>query len=168
MTYEKVKTKVLFITLLAVLTLIIAACGAAQPAARPAEKVVETVEVVKTVEVEKEVVKEVVVTATPEPEAKAIEIFHWWTGPGEKEAADAMFKALNDKYPDIEVIQNPVAGGGGVSHRVVLQGRIAAGLPPDTFQTLGGAELKAYVDGGAPLSPWTICGPNSGAFSESR
>jgi glucose/mannose transport system substrate-binding protein len=35
-----------------------------------------------------------------------------------------------------------------VSHRVVLQGRIAAGLPPDTFQTLGGAELKAYVDGG--------------------
>jgi glucose/mannose transport system substrate-binding protein len=26
---------------------------------------------------------------------------------------------------------------------------MAAGIPPDTFQTLGGAELKAYVDGGA-------------------
>ncbi len=96
------------------------------------------------------VVKEtVVVTATPMPEARKLEIFHWWTGPGEREAADAMFKALKDKYPDIEVVENPVAGGGGVSHRVVLQGRIAAGVPPDTFQTLGGAELKAYVDGNA-------------------
>jgi len=96
------------------------------------------------------VVKEtVVVTATPPPEERKLEIFHWWTGPGEREAADAMFKALKDKYPDIEVVENPVAGGGGVSHRVVLQGRMAAGVPPDTFQTLGGAELKAYVDGNA-------------------
>jgi glucose/mannose transport system substrate-binding protein len=91
----------------------------------------------------------VVVTATPLPEERAIEIFHWWTGPGEREAADAMFSALADAYPDIEVIENPVAGGGGVSHRVVLQGRMAACIPPDTFQTLGGAELKAYVDGEA-------------------
>ncbi len=94
------------------------------------------------------VVKEVVVTATPKPEERKLEIFHWWTAPGEREAADAMFAALKAAYPDIEVVENPVAGGGGVSHRVVLQGRIAAGIPPDTFQTLGGAELKQYVDGG--------------------
>ncbi|HIP92088.1 MAG TPA: extracellular solute-binding protein, partial [Thermotoga sp.] len=75
-------------------------------------------------------------------------IFHWWTAGGEREAADAMFKALREKYPDIKVIENPVAGGGGVSHRVVLQSRLAAGIPPDTWQTLGGAELKSYVDGG--------------------
>ena len=115
--------------------------------------VVTEVEKVVTQEVEKvvtqEVEREVVVTATPEPEARQLEIFHWWTGPGEREAADAMFEALANAYPDIEVIENPVAGGGGVSHRVVLQGRMAAGIPPDTFQTLGGAELKAYVDGGA-------------------
>ena len=94
----------------------------------------------------KEVVK--VVTATPEPKKQQLQIFHWWTGPGEREAADAMFKALKDKYPDIEVVENPVPGGGGVSHRVVLQARITAGMPPDTFQTLGGAELKNYVDSG--------------------
>jgi len=29
---------------------------------------------------------------------------------------------------------------------VVLQSKIIAGVPPDTFQTLGGAELKGYVD----------------------
>lgn len=138
---------------------VVAACGATPAPQIVKETVVVTQEVEKEVivtqEVEKEVIvtqeveKEVVVTATPEPEARELEIFHWWTGPGEREAADAMFEALNAAYPDIEVVENPVAGGGGVSHRVVLQGRMAAGIPPDTFQTLGGAELKAYVDGGA-------------------
>ena len=80
--------------------------------------------------------------------ANELEIYHWWTAPGEREAADAMFAALKDKYPDITVVENPVPGGGGVSHRVVLQTRIASGDYPDTFQTLGGAELKGYVDGG--------------------
>jgi glucose/mannose transport system substrate-binding protein len=91
-------------------------------------------------------------------EERKLEIFHWWVGPGERDAADVWFKALHEKYPEVEVIENPVAGGGGVSHRVVLQGRLAAGLPPDTFQALGGAELKAYVDGGylLPLDDlWT-------------
>src|SRR5690349_20867776 len=29
---------------------------------------------------------------------RTLEIYHWWTAPGEREAADAMFKALKDKY----------------------------------------------------------------------
>jgi glucose/mannose transport system substrate-binding protein len=92
-------------------------------------------------------------TAAPQAGARKLEIFHWWTAPGEREAADAMFKALKDKYPDIELVENPSPGGGGVNLRVVLQSRIASGDFPDTFQTLGGAELKNYVDGGvlAPL-----------------
>jgi glucose/mannose transport system substrate-binding protein len=77
---------------------------------------------------------------------RKLEIFHWWTAPGEREAADAMFKTLKDKYPDIQLVENPNPGGGGVNQRVVLQSRIAAGDYPDTFQTLGGAELKNYVD----------------------
>lgn len=77
---------------------------------------------------------------------RKVEIFHWWTAPGEREAADAMFAALKAKYPDIELVENPNPGGGGVNQRVVLQSRVAAGDYPDTFQTLGGAELKGYVD----------------------
>lgn len=80
-------------------------------------------------------------------EERKLEIFHWWTAGGEREAADAMFKVFKEKYPDVEIVENPVAGGGGVSHRVVLQARLSAGIPPDTWQTLGGAELKSYVDG---------------------
>lgn len=79
---------------------------------------------------------------------RQLEIYHWWTAPGEREAADAMFAALKDAYPDIQVVENPSPGGGGVNQRVVLQSRIAAGDYPDTFQTLGGAELKNYVDSG--------------------
>jgi len=93
--------------------------------------------------------------------ARQLEIYHWWTAPGEREAADAMFAALKDAYPDIEVVENPSPGGGGVNQRVVLQSRIAAGDYPDTFQTLGGAELKNYVDSGVlqPLDElWTELG----------
>ncbi len=80
-----------------------------------------------------------------------LQIYHWWTAPGEREAADAMFAALKAAYPDIQVDENPSPGGGGVNQRVVLQSRIAAGDYPDTFQTLGGAELKNYVDSGVLL-----------------
>ncbi|MBN1995895.1 MAG: carbohydrate ABC transporter substrate-binding protein [Anaerolineae bacterium] len=152
--YHKTKHMLIFVTLLAILGLLLAACaGEPQVVEKVVTKEVEKqveVEKVVTVEVEKEVVKEVekevVVTATPEPQAKQLEIFHWWTAPGEREAADAMFAALKDKYPDIEVVENPVPGGGGTEHRIVLKARITAGIPPDTFQTLGGAELKDYVD----------------------
>ena len=131
---------ILLVILLA--SAILTACAPAQTATP--EKVVETVIVEKPGET---IIQ--VVTPTPEPKEKKLEIFHWWTAPGEREAADEMFKALNAKYPDIKVVENPVPGGGGVSHRVVLQSRIIAGIPPDTFQTLGGAELKNYVDSGA-------------------
>lgn len=109
---------------LMVLSLVLAACGGALPAAQPGG-------------------------ATPAAQQggdRQLEVFHWWTAPGEREAADAMFKTLKEKYGDIQVIENPNPGGGGVNQRVVLQSRIAAGDYPDTFQTLGGAELKNYVD----------------------
>ena len=127
------------IALMMVATLVLSACG--QTAATPAPTPVTIIQT-------KEVPVEVVVTATPEPKAKQLEIFHWWTAPGEREAADAMFAALQAANPDIEIVENPVPGGGGTEHRVVLKARITAGIPPDTFQTLGGAELKDYVDSG--------------------
>lgn len=87
-------------------------------------------------------------TQIPDTGQRELEIYHWWTAPGEREAADEMFAALQAAYPDITVNENPSPGGGGVNQRVVLQSRIASGDYPDTFQTLGGAELKNYVDAG--------------------
>jgi glucose/mannose transport system substrate-binding protein len=132
------KTWYSLIAVIVVTTTVLAACG--QAPATPAAPVT----IIQT----KEVQVPVVVTATPEPPQKKLEIFHWWTAPGEREAADAMFAAFKAAYPDVEVVENPVPGGGGTEHRVVLKARITAGIPPDTFQTLGGAELKDYVDSG--------------------
>ncbi len=136
----------LFVIVLASMVL----SGCAQPATPQApapSPVIQTVVVTKEVMVAgTPQVQTVVVTATPEPVKQKLEIFHWWTAPGEREAADAMFAAFKAKFPDIEVVENPVPGGGGTEHRVVLKARITAGIPPDTFQTLGGAELKDYVD----------------------
>ena len=131
------KTWYSLIAVFAVVSTVLSACGTPAAPATP-------VTIIQTKEVQVEV--PVVVTATPAPQQAKLEIFHWWTAPGEREAADAMFKAFKDAYPDIEVVENPVPGGGGTEHRVVLKARITAGIPPDTFQTLGGAELKDYVD----------------------
>ena len=146
------KTIKLSFALVMLLSLVLSACTT--PTAPPAETIVKTVEVVKTVLVAGTPQVEMqIITATPEPKEQKLEIFHWWTAPGEREAADAMFAALADKFPNIELVENPVPGGGGTEHRVVLKARITAGIPPDTFQTLGGAELKDYVDSNvlAPL-----------------
>ena len=97
----------IFVSILMVLSLILTGCATPTP-----ETVIETVVVTEVVEVEGEVQvtevvkeveveKEVVITATPEPMAQQLEVFHWWTGPGEREAADAMFAALADKYPEV-------------------------------------------------------------------
>ena len=133
------KTLYSLVAMMALVATLLSACGGAAAAPTP-------VTVVQTKEVQVPV--EVVVTATPLPKEQKLEIFHWWTAPGEREAADAMFKAMNDAYPEVKIVENPVPGGGGTEHRVVLKARITAGIPPDTFQTLGGAELKDYVDSG--------------------
>jgi glucose/mannose transport system substrate-binding protein len=138
------------IPVIVLLSMLLSSCAQA-PA--QVEEVIKTVLVVETKIVEvagtPEVrIEEKIITATPEPEKQELIVFNWWTGPGEKEAADAMYAAMNAAYPDVSIIQNPVPGGGGVNQRTVLQARLTAGLPPDTFQTLGGAEMKNYVDSG--------------------
>ena len=125
------------IALLTAATIVLSACG-------------PTVTQVSVVETQEEA--PLVVTTTPESPRKQLEIFHWWTAAGEREAADAMFAAFNMAYPDIEVVENSVPGGGGTEHRMMLKELISAGMPPDTFMTLGGAELKDYVIGGALAS----------------
>jgi glucose/mannose transport system substrate-binding protein len=120
------------------------------------EKVVErtvevtvpaTVVVKETVVVTQEVPKEVMVTPTPQPEAKELVVYHWWTAGGERQAMDVIFKHFNAANPDIKIVDNPIAGGGGITLKTVLLGLLAAKMPPDTFQSLSGAELKMYVDG---------------------
>src|SRR5881398_3734791 len=45
--------------------------------------------------------------------AGKLEIFSWWTSPGEVEALDALYAAFKAAYPDVEVINAALAGGAG-------------------------------------------------------
>ena len=114
------KKKFLFVAILVVLSMIVA------PASAPLN----------------------VAAKAPEPQAsKQLVVYHWWTAGGEREAMNKIMEWFSKKNPDITVVDNPIAGGGGIALKTVLLGLLAAKMPPDTFQSLSGAELKMYVDG---------------------
>jgi len=67
-----------------------------------------------------------------------VEVFSWWTAPGEAEALQALVDLHKTKFPS-ETIYNaatdPKVISGGVEAKAVLKMRIDAGNPPDAFQT---------------------------------
>jgi glucose/mannose transport system substrate-binding protein len=75
--------------------------------------------------------------------AGKLEIYSWWTAPGEVEALDALYAAFKQAYPDVEVVNAALAGGAGPggNMKAVLQTRLLAGQPPDSFQVHLGHEL---------------------------
>ena len=79
---------------------------------------------------------------------KQLEVFSWWTSGGEAVALEALFKVYKHKNPGVEVLNAAVTGGGGSAALPVLQTRLAAGNPPDTWQTHSGHELLHYVQAG--------------------
>jgi glucose/mannose transport system substrate-binding protein len=95
----------------------------------------EIVEVEKEVPVEVEVTKIVEVPAEPKPEAAVLEIYHWWTSGSEKAAMDALIAKYLEEYPDVTVLESPVAGGGGLAMREVIHTLMLAGEAPDSFQS---------------------------------
>ena len=97
-------------------------------------------------------------TALYAAEQQQLVVYHWWTAGGERQAMQVIFDAFAKKNPTTKIVDNPVAGGGGITLKTVLLGLLAAKIPPDTFQSLSGAELKQYVDGNyiAPVDDvWT-------------
>lgn len=74
-------------------------------------------------------------------------LYHWWTAGGEKQAIDAVLDGFKKKYPEVNVIQNPVAGGGGMVMQAQIKTMIMAGQSPDTFQVLlGKGQLAQWVN----------------------
>jgi glucose/mannose transport system substrate-binding protein len=74
--------------------------------------------------------------ACPAPAAgdKRLEVCSWWTSGGEALALEALFKVYKYKNPGVAVSNAAIVGGGGSAARPVLQTRLAAGNPPDTWQ----------------------------------
>jgi glucose/mannose transport system substrate-binding protein len=80
--------------------------------------------------------------ATDKPTTK-LEIFSWWTNPGEEDGLFALYDLYKTKYPGIEIVNATVAGAAGINAKQVLKTRMLGGDPPDDFQVHPGAELLA-------------------------
>ena len=70
-----------------------------------------------------------------------LEVFSWWTSPGEAPALQALFDMFLAAHPGVEIINAAVAGGAGVNAIAVLQTRLQGNQPPDSWQTHIGREL---------------------------
>ncbi|MDR1512404.1 MAG: ABC transporter substrate-binding protein [Propionibacteriaceae bacterium] len=83
----------------------------------------------------------------PAAETTQAEVFTWWTSGSEALGLTALEDVLKTKYPDIEFVNGGVTGGGG-SAKELLQTRLQAGQPPDSFQVHAGAEAQDYIKAG--------------------
>lgn len=77
-----------------------------------------------------------------------VEVFTWWAQGSEKAGLDALVAQFEKDYPDLTFVNGSVAGGAGSAAKDMLQSRLQAGDPPDTFQAHAGLELADYVDAG--------------------
>ena len=75
-----------------------------------------------------------------------LEVQHWWTGGDGGPAIKALFEGFKQKYPEIEVQQNPVAGGAGQNLKSVIKKRVLNDNPPSSWQAWPGANLQPYVE----------------------
>lgn len=73
----------------------------------------------------------------------SLEIFSWWTGPGEKDGLAALFQLYNQQHSQVKIVNAAVAGGAGSQAKAVLTTRMQANQPPDSFQVHAGQELTA-------------------------
>jgi glucose/mannose transport system substrate-binding protein len=75
-----------------------------------------------------------------------VEVFTWWAAGSEKAGLDALVGVFEEQHPDIEFVNGAVAGGAGSAAKDLLQTRLQAQDPPDTFQAHAGMELQDYID----------------------
>jgi glucose/mannose transport system substrate-binding protein len=72
-----------------------------------------------------------------------LEVFNWWTNPGESDALAALLKLYSERNRQTDVINTAVPTLSKAQEE--LQSRMLSGSPPDTFQSLGGWTLWKWV-----------------------
>ncbi|MFI0349289.1 ABC transporter substrate-binding protein [Actinomadura sp. 9N407] len=81
-------------------------------------------------------------------DASQVEVFSWWTGPGEADGLKAMQALFEQKNPGTTFVNAAIAGGSGTQAQAVLASRLQNRKPPDSFQGHAGAELLDYIKAG--------------------
>ncbi len=76
----------------------------------------------------------------------ALEIVHWWTAGGEKQALNALIEGFEKKYPEVQIKNNPAPGGAGSALAAAIKSRVLSNNPPSTFQIWPGEALSPYIE----------------------
>jgi len=83
------------------------------------------------------------------PAGQKLEVLTSWNGGGDSVALGALIRLYQKANPNVEVIIRAIGGAGAGAAKAVLQTRLTAGNPPDTWQSHPGWELLSqYVDPG--------------------
>jgi len=77
-----------------------------------------------------------------------VEVYSWWTGPGEEDGLRAMVADFQHRYPGIRFVNAAVSGGAGSNAKAILATRLLANDPPDSYQRHAGLELADDVRSG--------------------
>lgn len=77
-----------------------------------------------------------------------LEVYSWWTGPGEGEGLSALIDAFVKDNPKTNFINATVSGGAGANAKAILASRLLASDPPDSYQRHAGLELQDDVRSG--------------------
>jgi glucose/mannose transport system substrate-binding protein len=79
---------------------------------------------------------------------KEVEVFSWWSGPGEGEGLQALIDDFQKNNPGIKFTNAAVAGGSGTQARQVLATRLLQNQPPDSYQLHAGQEAASDIKDG--------------------
>ena len=77
-----------------------------------------------------------------------VEVFTWWAAGSELAGLEALEAVFTEQHADYTFVNGAVAGGAGSAAKDLLQTRLQAGDPPDTFQAHAGEELADYINAG--------------------
>lgn len=74
-----------------------------------------------------------------------INVYHWWTAGGEKDAVESVVNDFSDSYSNIRAKSNAIPGGAGGAMVMKVKVLQQAGKSPETFQAHPGQEIEPYL-----------------------
>ncbi|MDN5963613.1 MAG: ABC transporter substrate-binding protein [Actinomyces sp.] len=80
---------------------------------------------------------------------QSLDVLSWWTSTSEKAAFEHLIDSFLADHPGVDVHDSTVVGSAGSNAQVVLASRLAAGDPPDVWQSMSGQSVAAWARSGA-------------------
>lgn len=75
-----------------------------------------------------------------------INVYHWWTAGGEKDAIESVVDGFKGTYKSIKAKSNAIPGGAGGAMVMKVKVLQQAGKSPETFQAHPGQEIEPYLN----------------------